>query len=75
MTTRSELMHGIRGRDRWHCRLLFLVCLLVLWPVAMVARVSGWRWQPWPHGSSGYQSAYREAHSMAEIVVGTVLST
>lgn len=75
MTTKSELMHGIRRDEMWHCRLLYLVCLLALLPVATLAAMTGWRWKPWPRGAAGYRSAWREAHSMAEIAVGTVLST
>ena len=74
MTTHSELMHGIRNRDQWHCRLLFLACFLALLPVAAVARLSGWRWKPWPKGSHGYRSAWQEARANAAIAVGTVLS-
>jgi hypothetical protein len=75
MTTHSEIMQGVRRCERWHCRLLFTVCFLALWPIALVARLTGWRWQPWSRGAGRPRSAFREALTMAEIAVGTVLST
>lgn len=74
MTTHSSLMHGIRKDELWSCRLLFIACFAVLWPIALLARISGWRWKPWPAGPAGYKSAYREARTMAAITLGTVIS-
>ncbi|MFK7887294.1 MAG: hypothetical protein AB8G16_10570 [Gammaproteobacteria bacterium] len=42
-------------------RAVFGASLAAVLPVAMVASMSGWRWQPWPPGSKGYQGALREA--------------
>ena len=40
---------------------LFAVAFMVLLPVAMVAAMTGWRWQPWPPGARGYRSFVHEA--------------
>ncbi len=53
---------------------MWLICFSVLLPVAIVARLSGWRWRPWPAKSDSGRSAIREASAMSETVVGTVFS-
>ncbi|MEL7448009.1 MAG: hypothetical protein AAFN78_02310 [Pseudomonadota bacterium] len=40
---------------------LYAVAFMVLLPVAMVAAMTGWRWQPWPPGAHGYRSFLVEA--------------
>ena len=40
---------------------LFAIAFMVLLPVAVVAAMTGWRWQPWPPGAQGYRSFIREA--------------
>ena len=57
-----------------HFRLLAVVCFLGMFPVALIASLSGWRWQPWPPGRSGYRSAYREARTAANTAVAIALS-
>lgn len=42
-------------------RAVFGASLAAVLPVAMAAALSGWRWQPWPPGSKGYQGPLREA--------------
>ncbi len=74
MYMNNNLTRGIRKEDVWSCRFLWLVCFTVLLPVAIVARLSGWRWRPWPAQSVSYGSALKEAQSMSTIVTGTVFS-
>jgi hypothetical protein len=57
-----------------HFRLLAAICFLGMFPVALVARLSGWRWQPWPPGRSGYRSVYREARTAANTAAAIALS-
>lgn len=42
--------------------------LLFLGPAA-IARLSGWRWRPWPPGREGYRSIVAEAREAAETYV------
>jgi hypothetical protein len=51
-----------------------MICFTVLLPVAIVARLSGWRWQPWPASANGYRSPIKEAKSMSVTIAGTVFS-
>ncbi|MEM6819484.1 MAG: hypothetical protein AAF578_11915 [Pseudomonadota bacterium] len=57
-----------------HFRVLSGVCFLAMFPVALVARASNWRWQPWPPGRQGYRSAYREAVNAAKTAAAIALS-
>ena len=70
----TGLTHGIRKNEVWSCRLLFAACFTLLLPVAIVARLSGWRWQPWPAGANGYRGAVQEAWLMAATLAGTAWS-
>ena len=75
MKTQKAITHGLRKDEVWSCRFLLLVCFAFLLPVALVARLSGWRWRPWPAGRHGYRSAIQEARLMATTIAGTVFST
>ncbi|MEL7311009.1 MAG: hypothetical protein AAFN07_05840 [Pseudomonadota bacterium] len=57
-----------------HFRLLAGVCFIAMFPVALAARASNWRWQPWPPGRQGYRSAYREAKNAAKTAAAIALS-
>ena len=74
LNSKMNLTHGLRKDEIWSCRFLWLVCFAVLLPVAIVARLSGWRWRPWPAKTTAGRSAIREASAMSETVVGTVFS-
>ncbi len=54
--------------------LIFVLSFAAVLPVAAVARVSGWRWQPWPPGAAGYQTVVREARLAAGTITATVFS-
>ncbi|MEM9401447.1 MAG: hypothetical protein AAGA44_03030 [Pseudomonadota bacterium] len=71
---RDTLTRGLRKDEVWSCRFIWLVCFSVLLPVAIVARLSGWRWRPWSAPSTGYRSVLREAEKMSTAITGTVFS-
>ncbi len=73
MLTARDMRTAGRG-ERWHCRLLWVVGFMVSLPIAMVARLTGWRWQPWSAGPNGYRSVFGEADSMADKLVAVVHS-
>jgi light-harvesting complex 1 beta chain len=50
-------------------RRLFGLCFVVFLIVASMARMTGWRWKPWPPGPEGYRSIIAEAKREAHIVV------
>ena len=70
----NALARGLKSDEVWSCRFLWLVCFVALLPVAVVARLSGWRWRPWPARANGYQSAFREAGHMSTALAGSVFS-
>ena len=74
MKTTNSLMHGLRKDEIWSCRFLLLVCFAVLLPIAFVARLSGWRWKPWPAGDEGYRSPIQEAKAAAVTIAGAAFS-
>ncbi|HEX7718379.1 MAG TPA: hypothetical protein VF389_01115 [Woeseiaceae bacterium] len=71
----SKLFHGIRRDEVSGCRFLMAVCFAVFLPVALLARLSGWRWRPWPPGPNGYGSVVKETRSIASTIAGVVFST
>ena len=75
MKTENRLTHGLRKDEVWSCRFVWMVCFAVLLPVAIVARLSGWRWRPWPAGGrNGYGSPFQEANKLSATIAGTVFS-
>ncbi|MEO0575144.1 MAG: hypothetical protein AAF004_06745 [Pseudomonadota bacterium] len=52
------IQHNTRhaNESQMHFRLLAGICFVAMFPVALVARLSNWRWQPWPPGRQGYRS-------------------
>lgn len=73
MTMNNKLTHGLRQDEVWSCRFIWMLCFALLLPVAIVARLSGWRWCPWP-SQGERRGAIREARAASETVVGTVFS-
>ena len=73
MNTRVEI--GRTARDeRWFCRLLWILSFVAFLPIALVARLTGWHWRPWAPGPDGYQSVFREAAAIADVIVGQSLN-
>ena len=48
--------------------LVFCTSLPFLLVVASAARLTGWRWRPWPPGRHGYRSVVRETFDRARQV-------
>ena len=74
MSKTKTMMHGLRKDEVWSCRFLLVVCFAVLLPIAIIARLSGGRWRPWPSSTDGYRSPITEAKLMSETIAGTVYS-
>ncbi len=55
-------------------RAVYGASLITVLPVALAASLTGWRWQPWPPGSNGYKSAFREAMLTARNVTSIAFS-
>ena len=55
-------------------RAVYGASLAAVLPVALAASLCGWRWQPWPPGSSGYKSALKEATLTARNVTAIAFS-
>ncbi|MEJ2256301.1 MAG: hypothetical protein P8X98_04745 [Woeseiaceae bacterium] len=73
MNTRVEAKFS-RSNERWYCRCLWVVSFVAILPVAVIAQLTRWHWQPWSPGAGGYRSAVREANSIANVIVGQSLS-
>ncbi|MEM8982571.1 MAG: hypothetical protein AAGC71_06070 [Pseudomonadota bacterium] len=54
--------------------LVFGLSFAAALPVAFVARVTGWRWKPWPPSANGYQGVFREARMAAGMITATVFA-
>jgi len=63
-----------KREDLNSCRLIEAVCFAVFLPIAFLAMLCGWRWQPWPPGPDGYGSVLSEARSMARTIAGIAIS-
>lgn len=73
MVTRNDL-HGVKGWDIWTCRIIWCASFALSLPIAIAARLTGWRWKPWASGPGGYKSPIREADSIANTIVGLSMS-
>lgn len=73
----SETMDTISNRrreERLSTWLVAATCFVVLLPITLIARLSGWRLRPWPPGPDGYGSVLSETRAMARNVAGIALS-
>jgi hypothetical protein len=73
MNTRIEAKPREAG-ERAFCRCLWILSFAVVLPIAIVAWSTRWHWRPWSPGANGYQSALREASSIADVIVGQSLN-
>lgn len=71
-TSPDKVSHGFGGSLLESA--LFAGVFFVLLPVAMLAAMSGWRWQPWPPGAHGYRSFIHEAKIAASTATATAFS-
>jgi light-harvesting complex 1 beta chain len=66
--TSGAMSAWIDGENRQLRRMLMVGFLLLLVP-ASFARLTGWRWRPWPPGPKGYGSIISEAKAAANTYV------
>ena len=74
MSQTMQIGHSRKREEVLSGRLIAVACFAVFLPVALVARLSGWRWRPWPPGPSGYGSVIAETRSMARSIAGIAIS-
>lgn len=65
----SRARNRSMAREHRQFRWLVLVGFLLLLVPAALARLSGWRWRPWPPGREGYRSVVGEAREAAETYI------
>ncbi len=65
---RSTALRALQDDERQFHWMVIVGTLLLLLPAA-VARLSGWRWQPWPSRPGGYGPVLREAREAAETYI------
>lgn len=63
-----------RADDSLLGRVLFVVLFASLLPVAFLAAMTNWRWQPWPPGNQGYRTFFREAKIAASTAAAMAFS-
>ena len=63
-----------KREDRLSTWLIEASCYVVLLPIALVARLTGWRWWPWPPGPKGYGSVFSETLSRSRVLAGLAIS-
>ena len=68
------IAHARKHDDLHNGRLISAICFVIFLPVATLARLTGWRWKPWPPGPSGYGSILSETRSMARVIAGIAVS-
>lgn len=73
-TTETLTRTATRASDSLFGRALFLMLFTVLLPVALLAALTGWRWQPWPPGNRGYRTFFHEAKIAASIATASAFS-
>lgn len=63
-----------KREDRLSTWLIEASCFTVLLPITLLARLTGWRWQPWPPGPGGYGSVFGETLSRSRVLAGLAIS-
>ena len=63
-----------KREDRMSTWLIEASCFTVLLPIALLARLTGWRWRPWPSGPEGYGSVFGETLTRARVLAGLAIS-
>jgi len=63
-----------RREERLSSWMIAASCFVVLLPITLIARLTGWRLQPWPPGPDGYGPVLAETRAMARNVAGIALS-
>ncbi len=55
--------------ERRQLQRMILVGFIALLVPAMIGRLTGWRWRPWPPGPTGYSSVIAEAKAAADTYI------
>ena len=63
-----------KREDRISTWLIEASCFAVLLPISLLARLTGWRWQPWPAGPKGYGSVFGETLTRSRVLAGLAIS-
>lgn len=66
---RIGMMAKCPDAERRQLQRMILVGFIALLVPAMIARLTGWRWQPWPPGPQGYSSIIAEAKAAADTYI------
>ncbi|HKJ15869.1 MAG TPA: hypothetical protein VJ984_00785 [Xanthomonadales bacterium] len=66
----ARKMKRTADRNNLDFRIIEILCFALLLPIATIARLVGWRWQPWKPGPDGYGPVLDEAKSMAQTIAG-----
>ena len=63
-----------RAKTPKYYRVVWALSFSIFLMVALVARLGGWKWQPWPPGQGGYKSVVVEAKRAVDRVVPLAFS-
>ncbi|MEM1412924.1 MAG: hypothetical protein AAGH19_11260 [Pseudomonadota bacterium] len=63
-----------KREDRMSTWLIEGSCFIVLLPITVVARLTGWRLRPWPPGPDGYGSIWSETLTRSRVLAGLAIS-
>ncbi len=55
--------------DRRQLQRMIQISFIALLLPALIARLTGWRWRPWPPGPEGYSSIIAEARAAADTYI------
>jgi len=62
-------MSRVPDDDRRQLQRMIQLGFIALLVPALIARLTGWRWRPWPPGPEGYSSIVAEARAAADTYI------
>lgn len=66
---RIGAMSRFPDADRRQLQRMIQISFIALLLPALIARLTGWRWRPWPPGPEGYSSIIAEARAAADTYI------
>lgn len=66
---RIGAMSRVPDDDRRQLQRMIQLGFIALLVPALIARLTGWRWRPWPPGPEGYSSIVAEARAAADTYI------